>query len=435
MMKKIFFCMALGATLLSSCSSDEPVITTDGGNVTFRATLPAGIMSRSAYDDGLTASNLEYAVYDATGANIVGLNGSATLVDRTATIGLNLVTGKTYTVVFWAAADGAPYTFDATEGKMTVTPAGDANDTKRDAFFASETFTVTGAVSKTIELRRPFAQINIGTSDLDDFTNAGGKISKSGITVTAAETLNLIDGTVEGEVEYVLAPAAHVTDVEYTVPSADKQQLLTTNFVLVDRAKSTLDITWTSDNDTPGRTEVVYTHVPVQRNYRTNIYGKLLTNPTSYEVVINPEFEDGDLNSDQDIDLPEIAPGVYNNVATKTYIVTTTEGFKWFAENKTLGKKETFQLGGNIDLGGEPITPIKTEWQSNAVVDGNGFTISNIKFDAAHAALFQGTTNSGSGWVGSFKNINVDGITGTVNARFCGLVGNLYGNMENVHVK
>ena len=290
-MKKFLFCMAIGAILLSSCSSDETVIATDGGNVTFRATLPEGIMSRSSYDDGLTATNLEYAVYDAEGKNIAALNGTTTLVSRAATVGLNLVTGKTYTVVFWASAEGAPYAFDATEGKMTVTPTGDANDVKRDAFFATEKFTVTGAVSKTIELRRPFAQINIGTSDLADFTAAGGNISKSGITVTAAKTLNLLDGTVDGEVEYVLEPAAHVTDVAYNVPSADKQLLLTTNFILVDRAKSTVDITWTSDNDTPGREKVVYTHVPVQRNYRTNIYGKLLTNPSNYEVVVNPEFE------------------------------------------------------------------------------------------------------------------------------------------------
>ena len=33
-----------------------------------------------------------------------------------------------------------------------------------------------------------------------------------------------------------------------------------------------------------------FTNVPVQRNYRTNIYGSLLTNTTDFTVVIEPAF-------------------------------------------------------------------------------------------------------------------------------------------------
>lgn len=436
MTKKLFFSMAIGAVLLGSCTSEEPVVVNTGGNVTFKTSLPSDIMSRSVYDDGLTATNLEYAVYDQNGANIASLNGTGTFTDRETTVSLNLVTGKTYTIVFWASAEGAPYSFDAESGKMTVTTTGDAQDLTRDAFFASETFVVTGAINKTVELKRPFAQINIGTSDLDDFVNAGGNISKSGITVTAPNVLNLLDGTVEGEEQYVLAPADHVdASIAFPVATTPAQRFLATNYILVDREKSTLDVTWTSDNDTPGRDQVVYTYIPVKRNYRTNIYGALLTNPANYEVRILEGFEDGDFNENQDIELPQIAPGVYYSEEIKTYKVTTAEGFKWFAENKVLDKKETFTLGANIDLGGEVVSPIKTIWQSGAVVDGKGFTIKNVKFDGATSALFQGSSNSGSGWVGSFKNINVDGVTGETTARFGGLVGNLYGNMDNVHVK
>lgn len=421
---------------MASCSSDEPMGFTNEGNVTFVTTLPTEILSRSIYDDGNSATNLQYAVYDQEGANITALNGTGTFVDRSTSVSLNLVTGKTYTVVFWASAEGAPYTFEPSTGKMTVTTTGDAQDKNRDAFFAAETFVVTGAINKVVELKRPFAQINIGTSDLDDFIAAGGSISKSGITVTAPNVLNLKDGTVEGEAEYVLAPADHVdASIAFPVTTTPAQRFLATNYILVDREKSTLDVTWTSDN--ASRPSVVYTYIPVKRNYRTNIYGALLTNPANYEVKIIETFEDpeDDFNQSQDAELPEIAPGVFYNEAAKTYKVTSAEGFKWFAENKTLDKKETFTLGANIDFEGEVVSPIKTEWQSQAVVDGKGFTIKNVKFEGSTSALFQGTTNSGSGWVGSFKNINVDGVTGTITSRFAGLVGNLYGNMDNVHVK
>ncbi|MDE7402884.1 MAG: hypothetical protein K2M87_05690 [Muribaculaceae bacterium] len=443
MTKKLFFSMAIGAILLGSCSSDEPMGVNTGGNVTFKATLPQEIMTRSIYDDGLTATKLQYAVYDQNGTNIANLNGTGTFMDRETSINLNLVTGKTYTVVFWASAEGSPYVFDATTGKMTVTTTGNAQDKTRDAFYAAETFVVTGAINKTVTLKRPFAQINIGTSDLEDFTNAGGNISKSGITVTAPNVLNLMDGTVEGEQEYVLSPADHVSaDIEFPVTTTPAQRFLTTNYILVDREKSTLDVTWTSDNDTPGRDKVVYTFIPVKRNYRTNIYGALLTNPAHYEVRIDEAFDNSDdeFNQNQDVELPEIAPGVYYNEAAKIYKVTTADGFKWFADNKVLDKRETFTLGANIDFEGEVVNPIKTAWASNAVIDGKGFTIKNIKFSGNTAALFQGITtggssNSGTGWVGNIKNLKVDGITGDVSARFCGLVGNLYGNMENVHVK
>lgn len=70
MTKKLFFSMAIGAVLLGSCTSEEPVVVNTGGNVTFKTSLPSDIMSRSVYDDGLTATNLEYAVYDQNGANI-----------------------------------------------------------------------------------------------------------------------------------------------------------------------------------------------------------------------------------------------------------------------------------------------------------------------------------------------------------------------------
>lgn len=303
MKKNLALCMAIGTIILNACSSEEPARLSEApGNVTFTATLPSSIMSRSPYDDGTVATNLEYAVYDSEGTNIATLNGTTTIADQTAKVNLSLVTGKTYTVVFWASApEQNAYKFDAGTGKMTVTPNGTASDANRDAFFAYENFTVTGAISKDVILRRPFAQINIGTADLDAFLTAGGTISTSGITATAPTVLNLLDGTVEEEKEYVLAPAAFIPEtVGFPVESTPAQRWLTTAFILTGDSKTTLDITWTSDNSTPTRDAVKYTYVPVQRNFRTNIYGNLLTDPANYTVIIDEEFEK------PDHDLPQV---------------------------------------------------------------------------------------------------------------------------------
>lgn len=435
MIKKSLFGMALGVFLLSSCTSEEPISETSDGNVTFHATLPAQLLTRSdsyntIFDNGTNATELAYAVYDESGTNISTLNGEATISGLSADVKLNLVTGKTYTIVFWAQAPGAPYTFVPSTGKMTVTTTGNAQDLNRDAFFACEKFTVTGAVNKEVVLQRPFAQVNIGTCDFDAFTAAGGNLTTSGITVTAPTVLNLLDGTVDIEEEYTLTPAEFVDNesrsINFPVTTTPAQKYLTTAFILVDRTRSTVDVKWTSDN--AERPEVTYAHIPVQRNYRTNIYGHLLTNPTGFSVTINEVFETENININKD---EELADGVYYNKGTKTYTVSTGEGLKWVAENIRLTGSDKLLLDNDIDMNGEVVTPLNVAFEPTGsfILDGQGHTIKNLLFEGDKASLVKGSV------VGTIKNLNIDGMTGSVTKRFAGLIGNLYGNVENVHVK
>ncbi len=100
MIKKTLSCMTAGMFLLTSCSSEEPNMTTNEGNVVFTASIPGGIKTRSSYDDGKLAVNLTYAVYDEEGNNIATLNSTETFDENLkTTVKLNLITGKTYTVV------------------------------------------------------------------------------------------------------------------------------------------------------------------------------------------------------------------------------------------------------------------------------------------------------------------------------------------------
>ena len=67
MIKKSLFGMALEVFLLSSCTSEGPISETSDGNVTFHATLPAQLLTRSdsyntIFDNGTNATELAYAV-------------------------------------------------------------------------------------------------------------------------------------------------------------------------------------------------------------------------------------------------------------------------------------------------------------------------------------------------------------------------------------
>ena len=296
MKKKINFALAsmvaLGMTM-TSCSSDEPMMN-EGGNVSFTVELPETIGSR-AYSDGLTATNLHYYVYDEDNGSVYlqGTSGTATFTDRKAEVNLNLVSGKSYSIVFWAdAPDNNIYSYNTSTKEVTVSYVNmAAQDENRDAFCVYEgTFKVTGPINKTITLTRPLAQINVGTSDLAKAQASGINLTKTGMKVKGVyNTLNVATGEVSGDADVTYTQAALPTGETFPVGGYN---YLAMNYVLVGAEKSTVDVTMTSDNDQ--NPELTFAAVPVQRNYRTNIYGALLTDPANFNVIIDKEYEEPD---------------------------------------------------------------------------------------------------------------------------------------------
>lgn len=210
------------------------------------------------------------------------------------TISLQLTTGKEYDFVFWADAPGDNvYTFNSENQTVTVNYANAENNTDNlDAFFGQKkALKVSGNMSISQELRRPFAQINIGTDDFDAAAAAGYTVSESTIGVATYKTLNLLSEEVSDPVTATFVKKPIPTeDSKFSVNSKD-YKYLSMSYVLVPKDKETVDIAF--DYTLTNRT---FTNVPVQRNYRTNIYGSLLTNTANFNVVIVPGFNDPDNN-------------------------------------------------------------------------------------------------------------------------------------------
>lgn len=299
-MKKFLFSAAAVALLsgMASCTSDEPAAPSGDGNVTFRVSLPADMATRS-YSDGLTATQLHYYVYDEDNgsANLPALNGTATFAGRVTDISLSLASGKSYSIVFWADAPGNnAYTYDISSKEIKVTYDGVAQDENRDAFTAYEsTFKVSGPINKSIILKRPLAQINVGTGDVAEAAAAGVEVKNTGMKVKGVyNKLNLATGAVDvdgsGEVTFTSA-AIPGDDEDFPVGGYD---YLAMNYVLVAADKATVDVTLTTD--CAQNPEMTFSQVPVQRNYRTNIYGKLLTDPADFKVIIDQEYAGEDNN-------------------------------------------------------------------------------------------------------------------------------------------
>lgn len=290
------FTIAAAALLVTSCNDemDNGLKTGDEGTVTFTAQLPSEMGTR-AFADGLTAKHLQYAVYEAgqsTPLPVFGdeatVVGEAEMNNLKQTVSLKLTTGKTYDVIFWAdATTDSPYTFNPASQEVSVDYSKVNNNSDNcDAFFKKETITVSGNQSVDVKLTRPFAQVNIGTDDFDAAKASGLEVTQTEVVAKAFATLNLATGEVSDEADRTFTMKAIPTASDGEFPVAGGYKYLSMDYLLVGADKATVDVAFNYG----GPQSRTFTNVPVQRNYRTNIYGSLLTNTTDFNVVIEPAF-------------------------------------------------------------------------------------------------------------------------------------------------
>lgn len=290
------FTIAAAALLVTSCNDemDNGLKTGDEGTVTFTAQLPSEMGTR-AFADGLTAKHLQYAVYEAgqsTPLKVFGdettVVGEAEMVNLKKSVTLKLTSGKSYDVIFWAdATTDSPYTFNPASQEVSVDYSKVNNNSDNcDAFFKKETITVSGNQSVDVKLTRPFAQVNIGTDDFDAAKASGLEVTQTEVVAKAFATLNLATGKVADEADRTFTMKAIPTASDGEFPVAGGYKYLSMDYLLVGADKATVDVAFNYG----GPQSRTFTNVPVQRNYRTNIYGSLLTNTTDFNVVIEPAF-------------------------------------------------------------------------------------------------------------------------------------------------
>ncbi len=429
-MRTFFPVFALASVMLAtSCSNDELNSVNGGTNstVTLNAQLENGMKSR-AFGDGTTAKTLDYAVYEVKDGNWtlldkLGKTGEA--INLTKTISLNLVNGKSYAVVFWADAANSIYTFSATDKKVTAnyTNATCSNEAC-DAFYAVEKFTVDGEnLYRTVSLKRPFAQLNIGTSDLEAAAESGVDVKKTAVTVNTYNTLNFVDGSVSGNKKDVTFAAAELPKSETFPVTSSDCDYLAMSYLLMPTDKDADNTVTISYYGTDGSTKVAddrtFQNIPLQRNYRTNIFGALLTSTNVFTVTITPAFDE-----------PYFGPKVWDG---STKEVTETEGvyeiyeaseLAWVAQQTASGTNnfsgKTIKLMDDFDLKNLAWTPIGDN--SNAAYpgtktfrgtfDGNGKTIYNVNVASPNvnanyaAAGFFGTIAGAT-----IKNLTLKNVT------------------------
>lgn len=120
---------------------------------------------------------------------------------------------------------------------------GVSNDREEDAFIGTSTkITVTGPVSETVTLSRPFAQLNWGTDDLDSETVKHMATLTASVKVTSGlySSMNILTGDVSNPVQgAVTFPNVHFSSLPTETFPVSGYSLIVMNYLLT--GKGTID--------------------------------------------------------------------------------------------------------------------------------------------------------------------------------------------------
>ncbi|MCH5231711.1 MAG: hypothetical protein J1F43_07955 [Muribaculaceae bacterium] len=390
-MKKLNY-LLLGAAglMLASCAQEDLVGNTGNGDGTANVTLNLNTpkFNTRAVSDGSTAQKLLYAVYEVktengeTKYNLIDEEGyysgknedDAEKIEMKKTMTIKLLKDREYKVAFWAEsldnADGTPTNpyyvdFEADGGPVfTIDYNGPeyaidkTSSEELDAFYATVDLKVSGDVQLDVDLKRPFAQINVGTNDLEAAKKLGYKVEtlKSYMVADTYTKMTLFDGNVSGNISTHsnLANVIPATNENFPVDGYD---YLAYTYVLTDDEGMVMNVEfgYQSEDDGTFLSRKVGS-VPVKRNHRTNIYGQVLTANNDLMVEIKPAFDD-----------PDLEPNALE-------VAAALGGTAVLDEDITLAKDKsiTFTKDAVIDMNGHTLSGDK---EGLLILDGANVTI------------------------------------------------------------
>ena len=443
-MNKIFKTLSasiLMALALTACQKEEFRGNEAEGIYTFKVSAD-NIATKAAIDgdgNGTAVNRFIMEVYLAKPTELVLLDRQvkAPTADspKSTSFNLTLIKDQEYKVLFWAdkgddsMGDLYYKTTDNLQNVSFLNAARKGNNDALDAFSKMEVITRAeskAGFSKSVQLTRPFGQVNFITTDIPAINNLSGGSqflpTDVKVSYTTYTGFNVLTQTGTGS-----------EDIEYTAPVYSAMDPAT------NPAKYTLSmdymLTATSEKETrpvvkltalAGNyelTTVEVTNYPVQRNYRTNIIGNLLTTTNEFVVEVDPMWTN-------ESDLSFVAPGLIVS-ENGEYHIQSAEGLRNFSRfvnggNSLSGK--IVVLDANVDLENAEWTPVGQTGatQFMGTFNGNGYTISNLRINNTDDG---GNCATGLfGWLNSaiVKNIKISGanITGHHN------VGTIAGYLE-----
>lgn len=360
-------------------------------------------------------------------------------------ITLRLVALQSYKVLFWAdhaevygtgVADG--YSVIATdlyyetnalkptkglkEVSIISTTDGYGNPDEMDAFYGTTNIdNLKGSISRTVTLTRPFAQLNVITTDIRDIVDNQKKPNKVTLSVNAPSKFNVMTGTAS-EPKYIL-----YTDVPYYKRSGKNAMageaaysfctLAMSNIFASENEKDIVTVHFEARNGGTVLASKEFSNVHLQRNFRTNIIGRLLTDDEYYNeshgvqtiedandaltrftniVITNPEAD-----AASPVTFPTQTAGKDITLTFEGVVGGGTITFKNEDVNKRprsvtivapAGTNLTFVKATHVVLNGTDYGIVEGSFSDNTLVISEGVTVDKLIIDEGSVEI-HGTLN------------------------------------------
>lgn len=396
MNKNLFktFAIAAMAVLAGACAKEQ-VASGDGETVemTFNVDVPETAITTKGLSDAAQVDELVFQVF-LTGTKdenkhyenkpVPELTQVVPVVDKKATVKVNLVKGQRYSYAFWAQSKDTGYydTSDLRAVKMNTAKV-KANDPKMDAFYGfKEGETASKSYSGHITLYRALAQINFGAKTL----NRSDALQATASSVTLSKVPDIFhpfwktSETSEGKGEITYANNAVVSEKLAIGDKTNKTEYdyLATVYVLANKADPMLiDASATITLSNGITTKVSVPNAPIQVNYRTNILGDLLNVDGVWNITVDDEFKGSDKIYDP------LGSDLYKGSA-----VTLTEDYSAFTPS---GVVIPMKAVSSLDLNGYTFkneNGTALDVRGSLTINGSGQVLCDGPVGEAYAAVF-----------------------------------------------
>lgn len=443
-MKKIFKTLSasiLMALALTACQKEEFGGNEAEGIYTFEVSAD-NIATKAAIDrdgNGTAVNRFIMEVY------LAKTTGELVLLDRqvkaptaaspkSTSFNLTLIKDQEYKVLFWADKGTAAMEdlyYKTTDNLQNVSFLDDArtgNNDALDAFSKMEVITreeSKAGFSKSVQLTRPFGQVNFITTDIPAINALTGgsaflptDVKVSYTTYTGFNVLTQT-GTGSEAIEYTAPvysamdpatnPAKYTLSMDYMLTATSDRE--TRNLVKLTALANGYELT-----------TVEVANYPVQRNYRTNIIGKILTGDVTFNITIDPIY-DGEYNNY----LASSNEDITNAISAGVTTISLTPG-TYIIPDDAQGKTLTF-----IGTGDPEDTKIATQ-------DDGSYEGCDYSLDGATVTFENITINTDShtytGYArckGTYKNCVINGTyTLYGDSKFENCTFNVSGDVYNI---
>jgi len=398
MNKNLFktFAIAAMAVLAGACAKEQ-VASGDGETVemTFNVDVPETTITTKGLSDAAQVDELVFQVF-LTGTKdenkhyenkpVPELTQVVPVVDKKATVKVNLVKGQKYSYAFWAQSKGTGYydTSDLRAVKMNTDKV-KANDPEMDAFYGfREGNTASKSYSERIPLYRALAQVNFGAKTLD----RSDALQATASSVTLSKVPDIFhpfwktSETSEGKGEITYANNRVVSGEKLAIgdkTNKTEYDYLATAYVFANKEndKILIDASATITLSNGRTTTIAVPNAPIQVNYRTNILGDLLNVDGVWNITVDEKFKGGDKIYDP------LGSDLYKGSA-----VTLTEDYSAFTPS---GVVIPMKAVSSLDLNGYTFkneNGTALDVRGSLTINGSGKVLCDGHVGEAHAAVF-----------------------------------------------